>query len=112
MKRILMGFGSSHFLKVGVRSLVCVFLPRRFPMPRGWNQMPNGWWQFSLRGPRPPSEAEGVGVEWTQCVNRPECSRAGSVHTGIRVVGGSSRSHLRTGAVSQAVRVGGCHCEV
>ena len=26
-------------------------------MPRGWNQMPNGWWQRSLRGPRPPSES-------------------------------------------------------
>ena len=26
-------------------------------MPRGWNQMPNGWWQRSLRVPRPPSES-------------------------------------------------------
>ena len=25
-------------------------------MPRGWNRAPDGWWQRSLRGPRPPSE--------------------------------------------------------
>ena len=25
-------------------------------MHRGWNRAPNGWWQRSLRGPRPPSE--------------------------------------------------------
>ena len=37
---------------------VCVLLlPRRSLMPRGWSQMPNGWWQRSLRVPRPPSES-------------------------------------------------------
>ena len=25
-------------------------------MSRGWNRAPDGWWQRSLRGPRPPSE--------------------------------------------------------
>ena len=25
-------------------------------MPRGWHQLPGGWWQRSIRGPRPPSE--------------------------------------------------------
>ena len=25
-------------------------------MPRGWSRVPDGWWQRSLRGPRPPSE--------------------------------------------------------
>ena len=25
-------------------------------VPRGWNRAPHGWWQLSLRGPRPPSE--------------------------------------------------------
>ena len=25
-------------------------------MPRGWHQLPGGWWQRSIRGRRPPTE--------------------------------------------------------
>ena len=43
-------------------------------MPRGWHQTPSGWWQKSLRGPRPPSE------KWpragTQHPSQPGRSRA------------------------------------
>ena len=44
--------GDDHHFNV-VRQ-VFSFLPR--VMPRGWCRPPDGWWQRSLRGPRPKSE--------------------------------------------------------
>ena len=46
-------FGSRHVLERWFVSFCCrVFLL----MPRGWSRVPDGWWQRSLRPPRPPSE--------------------------------------------------------
>ena len=55
-------FGSSHFfsnntlLSCLLRFLFAVFFQSRFSMPCGWHQLPGGWWQQSIRGPRLPSE--------------------------------------------------------
>ena len=45
------------------------------------DQMPNGWWQRSLRGGTSAIRvvAEGVRVEWTQYVSRPEDAQAARV---------------------------------
>ena len=37
-------------------SSFCSALRQRFVMPRGWHQTPSGWWQRSIRCPRPKSE--------------------------------------------------------
>ena len=39
-----------------VRQVFSFFFLPRCVMPRGWYRAPDGWWQRSLRGPRPKSE--------------------------------------------------------
>ena len=54
--RAAISFESVIVVRCGSQGFSVFFFPRS-GMPRGWHQCPSGWWQRSLRGPRPLSES-------------------------------------------------------
>ena len=65
---------------------LCVLL--HFVMPRRWHQTPNGWWQKSIRGPRPPS------VSWPRAPSDPSVwARPVRIYEAGRPRSSFARSH-------------------
>ena len=62
-------------LKQMLRWLFFLCVSLHFVMPRRWHQTPNGWWQKSIRGPRPPS------VSWPRAQQTRQFGRVQSEST-------------------------------